>query len=315
MVTLRQLRYFAALAQTAHFGRAAERCSVTQPALSMQVKELERELGLTLVERSGSGASLTPDGQEVARRAASILAEAGELAAYARQRQGVLVGPFRLGIIPSVAPYILPGLLGAARERFPSLNLLVREAQTEALLGEVARGELDAALLSIPAGDHAVETLPLFEDPFFIAVEAAAEASWAAEADPAERLRREPLLLLDEGHCLRDQALQFCRLGNAAERRTLGATSLTTILHMVAAGHGVTLLPALCAGPEVDRRRVALIRFPDEAPKRTIALAWRAGASRREELVTLGGLIRDMAAPARLEAASAPRATRTGALA
>jgi LysR family hydrogen peroxide-inducible transcriptional activator len=292
MVTLRQLRYLDALAHARHFGRAAERCAVTQPALSMQIKELEQELGLSLVERSGTAVRLTVDGQEVARRAASILSEVGELSAYARQRQGILVGPFRLGMIPSVAPYLLPKLLQMARKRYPDLALLVRETQTASLLAELARGELDAVLLALPVDDPQFETLALLDDPFQIAVEAKAAESWSSEQDLQARLAREPLLLLEEGHCLRDQALQFCRVGNHPHRQALAATSLTTILHMVSAGQGVTLLPELCARTEVDQRRVALISFPGEAPRRTIGLAWRASAARQPEFAALGDLIR-----------------------
>lgn len=291
MVTLRQLRYFDALAHARHFGRAAERCSVTQPALSMQIKELELELGLTLVERAGTAVRLTVDGQDVARRAASILSEVGELTAYARRRQGILVGRFRLGIIPSVAPYLLPKFLQEARERYPDLALQVRESQTAVLLAELDRGELDAVLVALPAGNAPVETLALFDDPFHIAVEAQAAESWASEKDLEARLSREPLLLLEEGHCLREQALQFCRVGNNPHRDALAATSLTTILHMVAAGQGVTLLPELCARAEVDQRRVALIPFHGEAPKRTIGLAWRASAARQTEFAALSDLI------------------------
>jgi len=291
MVTLRQLRYFDALAQTLHFGRAAERCAVTQPALSMQLKELERELGLRLVERVGSTVALTPNGRGVAQRAEAILAQTRELSAFARQRQGVLSGPFRLGIIPSVAPYILPALLRETGRLYPGLELLVRETQTLPLLDELARGDLDAALLALPVGDPRIEAMPLFDDLFQIAVEAGAAAAWRAEPDPRGRLAASPLLLLEEGHCLRDQALQFCRIGAGAARRSLGATSLTTILHMVAAGRGVTLLPGLCARSEVDRRRVALIPFAEDPPRRTIGLAWRKGTA-RPDCAAIGDLVR-----------------------
>lgn len=298
MVTLRQLRYLDALARTLHFGRAAELCAVTQPALSMQVKELEREVGLALVERAGGGMRLTADGREVARRAEAILAEVQDLASYARQRQGALVGPFRLGIIPSVAPYILPDLLRAAHGRYPALDLHVRETQTALLLAELLRGDLDAALLALPAGDERIEALALFTDPFHVAVAIDAAPAWRQAGDLRARLQAAPLLLLEEGHCLRDQALQYCRLTDETGRMPLGATSLTTILHMVAGGQGVTLLPELCARSEVDRRRVALVPFPDAPPQRTIGLIWRKGSARGEDLRLLGDLVREAAEPA-----------------
>jgi LysR family hydrogen peroxide-inducible transcriptional activator len=290
MITLRQLRYLNALAQTRHFGRAADLCAVTQPALSMQIKELERELGIELVERRGSEIALTPEGAEIARRAESILADVRELAEYGRQQQGVLVGDLRLGIIPSVAPYILPDFLALAARRYPSLQLQIRETQTDSLVDELHRADLDVLLLALPVEHPNIETLALFEDRFLVAVQAAAGPDWSS-ADIRARLRQDRLLLLEEGHCLRDQALQFCDVANVQARKALGAASLTTVMQMVAAGHGITLLPELCAAAEVDRRRIALIEFPDQPPHRTIGLAWRRASARRRDWLALGELI------------------------
>ncbi len=290
MVTFRQLRYFEALARTKHFGMAADLCAVTQPALSMQIKELEQELGVELVERRGNAVALTMAGQEIAARAEGILAQVRELADYARQHQGVLTGPLRLGIIPSVAPYLLPSILTAAQEDYPSLDLLIRETQTDTLVEELLRGELDALLLALPVPHPQIETMTLFDDRFLIAVQARAARDWTS-GDLRARIGRERLLLLEEGHCLRDQALQFCHIANVQARKALGATSLTTIMQMVAAGHGITLLPELCAAAEVDRRRVALIEFPDEPPMRRIGLAWRRTSTRKNDFIALGQLI------------------------
>jgi LysR family hydrogen peroxide-inducible transcriptional activator len=293
MITLRQLRYFEALSRTKHFGMAANLCAVTQPALSMQIKELEKELGLDLVERRGNSVALTLAGQEIASRAEAILSQVRELSDYARQHQGVLTGPLRLGIIPSIAPYLLPSILTVATGQYPSLDLQIRETQTNALVEELIRGDLDAVLLALPLQQPQLETMPLFDDRFLIAVQSQAAPGWAA-GDLRARIGQERLLLLEEGHCLRDQALQFCQIANMQARRALGAASLTTIMQMVAAGHGITLLPELCAETEVDRQRVALIEFAEEAPMRTVGLAWRRTSSRKSDFVALGELIRSL---------------------
>jgi LysR family hydrogen peroxide-inducible transcriptional activator len=293
MVTLRQLRYFETLSRTRHFGMAASQCAVTQPALSMQVKELEQELGVQLAERRGNTVTLTMAGQEIAARAEAILTQVRELADYARQQRGVLSGTLRLGIIPSVAPYLLPSLLSGVEANYPTLDLLVRETQTDTLIEELARGDLDAALLALPVSSAQLETMALFDDRFLIAVQAQAASDWSRD-DLHARMMQERLLLLEEGHCLRDQALQFCKIANVQARKALGAASLTTIMQMVAAGHGITLLPELCATAEVDRRRIALIPFPDEPPMRTIGLAWRRTSSRKVDFAALGDLIRDL---------------------
>jgi LysR family hydrogen peroxide-inducible transcriptional activator len=293
MITLRQLRYFEALARARHFGMAADQCAVTQPALSMQIKELERELGVELVERRGNAIALTPIGQEVAARAEAILSQVRELSDYAQQHQGVLTGVLRLGIIPSVAPYLLPAILTALEQRYPALDLQIRETQTNALVEELIRGELDALLVALPVEPQQLETMPLFEDRFLIAVQSQTAADWS-RSDLRSRIGQERLLLLEEGHCLRDQALQFCRIANMQARKALGAASLTTIMQMVAAGHGITLLPELCAETEVDRQRVALIAFPEEPPMRIVGLAWRRSSSRKSDFMALGELIKSL---------------------
>ncbi|RDI62516.1 hydrogen peroxide-inducible genes activator [Microvirga subterranea] len=293
MVTLRQLRYFETLSRTRHFGMAASQCAVTQPALSMQIKELEQELGIGLVERRGNAVALTLAGQEIAARAGAILTQVRELTDFACQQRGVLTGPLRLGIIPSVAPYLLPSLLHGVATNHPALDLLVRETQTDTLVEELARGDLDAALLALPVSHGQLESMALFDDRFLIAVQAQAAAGWSPD-NLHTRMMRERLLLLEEGHCLRDQALQFCQIANVQARKALGAASLTTIMQMVAAGHGITLLPELCAAAEVDRQRIALIQFPEEPPMRTIGLAWRRTSSRKADFAALGTLIREL---------------------
>jgi LysR family hydrogen peroxide-inducible transcriptional activator len=293
MVTLRQLRYFDALARTKHFGMAADQCAVTQPALSMQIKELERELGVELIERRGNTIAVTVAGQEIAARAEAILNQVRELSDYARQHQGLLTGSLRLGIIPSIAPYLLPAILTEVEKQYLALDLQIRETQTGALVEELVRGDLDAALLALPIQQPQVETMVLFDDRFLIAVQSQAAEGWAT-SDLRTRIGQERLLLLEEGHCLRDQALQFCHIANMQARKALGAASLTTIMQMVAAGHGITLLPELCAQAEVDRQRVTLIEFPEDAPMRTVGLAWRRTSTRKRDFMALGNLIQSL---------------------
>lgn len=292
-ITLRQIRYFDALARTNHFGMAAELCAVTQPALSMQIKELEQQLGVELVERRGNSVTLTVAGREIAGRAEAILSQVRELAECARQHHGVLTGALRLGIIPSVAPYLLPEVLTEAARRYPALDLQIRETQTDTLLDELIRGELEAVILALPVQHPQLETVALFDDRFLVAVQAKAAQDWSS-CDLQERIGRERLLLLEEGHCLRDQALQFCQIANMQARKALGAASLTTIMQMVAAGHGVTLLPELCTAAEVDRRRIALLEFPQDPPMRTIGLAWRRTSGRKDDFIAFGELVRGL---------------------
>ena len=293
MVSLRQLRYFETLSRTKHFGLAADQCAVTQPALSMQIKELERELGVDLVERRGGSIAMTQVGQEIAARAEAILNQVRELSELAQQHHGVLTGSLRLGIIPSIAPYLLPDILTEVSQQYPLLDLQIRETQTNALVEELMRGDLDAALLALPIQQPQVETMALFVDRFLIAVQSRTAEGWTA-CDLHARIGQERLLLLEEGHCLRDQALQFCHITKTQARKSLGAASLTTIMQMVAAGHGITLLPQLCAKTEVDRQRVALIEFPDEAPMRTVGLAWRRSSPRKSDFTALGALIKSL---------------------
>jgi len=259
----------------------------------MQIKELERELGVELVERRGSSVVLTLVGREVAQRAEAILGQVRELSEFARQHQGVLSSPMRLGIIPSVAPYLLPAILTDVTRQYPALDLQIRETQTDMLVDELLRGDLDAALIALPAPGAQLEEMSLFDDRFLIAVQAQAAEQWDAK-DLHERIGQERLLLLEEGHCLRDQALHFCHIANMQARKALGAASLTTIMQMVAAGHGITLLPELCAAAEVDRQRVALIPFPDDPPMRTLGLVWRKTSGRKKDFTALGDLIRQV---------------------
>ncbi len=289
-VSLRQLRYFDALARSLHFGRAAEQCAVTQPALSMQIQELEKELGAALIERTRTGAKLTPEGEEVARRAGQILASVRDLADHARHTGRVLAGPLRLGVIPTIAPYVLPKLLPALRAAYPDLDLHLREAQTQYVLADLAGGRLDAVLLALPVDEPEIETLELFGDAFVLAMPAGRPVANKTLATP-KLFENERLLLLEEGHCLRDQALSFCSLKQVRNLGTFGTTSLSTLVQMVANGFGVTLLPKMSLETEAQRSDIRLLAFAPPEPSRKIGLAWRKSSPRRRDFAELGAMI------------------------
>ena len=290
MITLRQLRYVVALARHRHFGRAAEECAVTQPALSMQVRELEREIGTVLVERRPGEIVLTETGAEVARRAEWILTATRDLVDFARHR-AVLSGALRLGIIPTLAPYVLPRFFPAVQKRYPQLRLEVRETQTSLLLNELVGGELDCVMLALPVDGADVETLRLFDDAFLLAVPADDPLPERARVR-VDDIDRRPLILLEEGHCLRDQALAVCATKGRDQSAGLGATSLSTVMQMVANGLGVTLLPEVAAKAEARDERVKLLRLAEPAPTRTIGLAWRPTSPRKKDFAALGEIVK-----------------------
>jgi len=289
MVTFRQLRYLRALAQHRHFGRAADACAVTQPALSMQIRELEKELEAELVERRTGEVVLTEIGAEVARRAEELLAAERDLVDFARHHRRPLTGRLRLGVIPTLAPYVLPKVLPVLQERYPSLRLDLRETQTRTLTEELADGALDLLLLALPLDGNEFETIPLFVDPFLLAVPADDPRSETERVTP-ESIDSRRLILLEEGHCLRDQSLAYC----SDPRRNimgLGATSLATVMQMVAGGFGITLTPSVAVDAEVRDERIKLLRFAAPEPGRTIGLAWRRTSPRKADFVALGKLI------------------------
>jgi len=255
----------------------------------MQVRELEREIGAELVERRTGDIALTETGLEVAQRAEHILAATRDLVDFARHR-GVLTGKLRVGIIPTLAPYVLPHVLPRLQNAYPELRLEVRETQTKTLLEELVGGDLDAVMLAMPADGADVETLGLFDDAFLLALP-------AADPLPAQKrvavgdVDQRRLILLEEGHCLRDQALAFCGAPSRDAPASLGATSLSTVMQMVANGYGVTLLPEVAAGVEVRDSRVKLLRFAQPQPARTIGLAWRRTSPRKRDFAALGEII------------------------
>ena len=292
MISLRQLRYFASLARHRHFGHAADDCAVTQPALSMQIRELEREVGAELVERRPGEVALTGTGIEVAERAERILAAARDLVDFARHRE-ILAGSLKLGIIPTLAPYLLPRLLPRLQQTYPSLRLDVRETQTAVLTGELIAGDLDCVLLALPIKHADVETDALFRDRFLLA--APADEPMPRRALKAADVDEHRLILLEEGHCLRDQALAFCATPRRDSAAALGSTSLATVMQMVANGYGVTLLPEIAADQEARDERVTLKRFRVPEPGRTIGLAWRKTSPRRRDFAALGEAVKQAA--------------------
>jgi LysR family transcriptional regulator, hydrogen peroxide-inducible genes activator len=307
MITLRQLRYLSALAKHGHFGRAAEACAVTQPALSMQIRDLERTLGVAVVERRPGDVMLTDVGREIARRAEDVLTASRDLVDFARHRSGLLTGRLTLGVIPSLAPYLLPRILPLLQTRFPELRLELRETQTRQLIEDIKSGVLDAAMLALPVTEPDVDTIALFEDLFLLAVPA---------NDPhpenvrvaAEDIDQSRLILLEDGHCLRDQALAFC--ATAARTSTaghgvatvFGASSLNTVMQMVAGGYGVTLIPQIAADVEQRDERVKFLRLENPQPGRSIGLVFRRTSPRKADFAALGEVVKESAdiSPARI---------------
>jgi LysR family hydrogen peroxide-inducible transcriptional activator len=271
-ITLKHLRYFDALARHRHFGRAAEASSISQPALSLQVKELEDILGAPLVERGARQISLTTLGEEFALRARDVLRAVDELGALARASTGPLSGRMRLGVIPTVAPYLLPRLMRELAGRFPDMDLRPREAVTPKLLRDLGEGRLDLALLALPISEPSLAEHPLLNEEFLLV---RSEADAARPVPALEDLRDQPLLLLEEGHCFREQAIAVCKLSPGLSGDILEGSSLATLVQMVGAGIGVTLIPEMAATVEGRAAPVVLHRLPEPRPSRTIGLVWR----------------------------------------
>lgn len=306
-VTLKQLGYFVALAEERHFGRAAGRAHVTQPALSTQIRELEDRLGAPLVDRSDRAVRLTPAGDEVLASARAILGEVERMAAAARWRTG-LSGRLKLGLIPTVAPYLLPQALALLRGRAEGLDLRLREAKTEQLLDALADGALDAAVIALPAGRPGLVELELFSDRFVLATGAGHVAEMRAAGTVPRPGDLDPtrLLLLDEGHCLADQALEVCATSRVATKVDLSASSLPTLCGLVAAGYGQTLLPEIAVGTEVVAApRMGVIRFPAPEPMRRLGLVRRDLGGPDGWFRELGEILAEAGRAQRARAASA----------
>jgi len=260
---------------------------VTQPALSMQIRELERELDVELIERRPGEAALTEVGIEIARRGERVLASARDLVDFARHHGRVLTGRLKFGIIPTLAPYVLPKVLPALQARYRDLIIELRETQTKVLMEELIGGDLDVVMLALPVPAADVETIRMFDDPFLLAVPAGDPLPPTSRVN-ARQIDQKRLILLEEGHCLRDQALTYCATSRHEMPASLGATSLATVMQMVANGYGVTLVPQVAVDVEVRDERVKLLRFAAPEPGRTIGLAWRRTSPRKVDFVTLG---------------------------
>jgi LysR family hydrogen peroxide-inducible transcriptional activator len=306
-MNLRDLRYLVALAEYKHFGRAAAACFVSQPTLSTQVRKLEEELGVTLVERAPRKVLLTPVGAEIAQRARTVLHDVEQIRAIARRTRDPESGTVRLGIFPTLGPYLLPHVLPAVRARFPRLELLLVEDKTAVLLGQLREGRLDAAVLALPLHDDQLHEEFLFEEPFVLAVPHG-HALATRKALKLGDLADQSLLLLDDGHCLRDQALEACQLAGAREKVGFRATSLETLRQMVAADVGITLLPTLAVKPPVaPSPDIDLVAFRGRPPSRRIAMVWRRSSAMAPFLGELAAVFRQLP-PALLDPRPSPAA-------
>ncbi len=287
-ITLRQMRYFEALARHGHFGRAADACAISQPALSMQIKELEASLGTALFERSARQVRLTGLGEDFALRVRDILRAVDELSDMARASGKRLAGRLRIGVIPTIAPYLLPTLIGDLTRRNPGLDIHVRETLTPRLIRELTDGALDTAIVALPVSEPSLAEVALFSEDFIL-VRPGEDASKPVPS--AEMLREMRLLLLEEGHCFRDQALSFCNMQSAAPREILDGSSLSTLVQMVGAGIGVTLIPEMAVPVETRSAPVSVARFPSPQPSRTIGMIWRRTSPLAEQLMEVSRIV------------------------
>ena len=295
-MNLRDLKYLIALADHRHFGRAAEASFVSQPTLSTQIKKLEDELGVQLFERAPRKVMLTPVGEEIIQRARGIVAEVESMRELARRSQDPESGSLRLGAFPTLAPYFLPHAVPALQAALPRLELLLVEEKSDVLLAQLREGRIDAALLALPVHDEQLHMEPLFDEPFWLATYHDGPLSSKTEVRMDE-LAQYDLLLLEDGHCLREQALDVCRLSGAKERPGFRATSLETLRQMVAAGAGITLLPALAVRPPVSQpEQLKLLSFKGEAPTRSIALIWRRSSALTPLLNQVANTLRNCSA-------------------
>lgn len=290
--TLRQLRYFSTLARVGHFGRAAAACSISQPALSVQIKELEETFGAPLFERAARQVRLTGLGEKLVQQVQSILNEVDELADLARASNGQALGRLRMGIIPTAAPYLLPTLIGKLSGLYPGLDIHVRESLTAKLLQELTQGQLDTAIVALPVSEPSLIEVPLFEENFVFVRPSADEELPVPDGDSLQKMR---LLLLEEGHCFRDQALSFCNIQPSSLREGFDGSSLTTLVQMVSAGLGVTLIPEMAIPVETRSASVSIARFNAPQPTRTMGMVWRKTNPLADELIEISNVVRDAA--------------------
>jgi len=290
--TIKQLQYFLALTETRHFGQAADRCFVSQSAFSNAIQALETSLGAQLVDRTNRNVTITATGQEVATQARLVMRDIESLVETARGGTEPLASELRLGVIPTIAPFMLPATLPKLRKHYPKLELLLTEDQTERVYRRLMDGELDVVLLALPWQLQGTEEMPLFEDHFCLACR-----DDTTRVDPENyrfnRLDSDSILLLEDGHCLREHALAACRIRNTQKVRRFGASSLLTLIEMVDADLGITFLPEMARGSAMLRNTRVKLYAMSEQSYRTIGLVWRKGSQREDEFRLLGEFLRD----------------------
>ncbi|AMY01852.1 LysR substrate-binding domain-containing protein [Mesorhizobium ciceri] len=291
-LTLKQLRYFEALARHNHFGRAADACSISQPAISVQIRELEETLGTELFQRGPRQVRLTNFGEEFALRVRDILRSVDELTDLARASRDRLVGRLRIGVIPTIAPYLLPAIIGNLARMHDGLDIHVRETQTQKLIQELADGRLDAAIVALPVSEPSLTEIELFAENFVLVRPGEDEGK---PVPNREMLREMRLLLLEEGHCFRDQALSFCNMHSARPRELLDGSSLSTLVQMVGAGVGVTLIPEMAVPVETRSAAVSVAHFANPQPSRTIGMIWRKTSPIAKQLMLISEVVRQAA--------------------
>jgi LysR family hydrogen peroxide-inducible transcriptional activator len=307
-VTLRQLRYFDALARHGHFGRAAEACAISQPALSMQIREMEDALGGALIERSLRQVALTKFGEELIHRVRDILRSVDELGDFARASLDRLAGRLRIGMIPTIAPYLLPKVIENLARLHPELDIHVRETLTPKLIKEVAEGRLDTAIVALPVSEPLLTEVALFTENFLLVRPGDDEGT---PVPSHERLREMRLLLLEEGHCFRDQALAFCNM-QSPPREVLDASSLSTLVQMVGAGIGVTLIPEMAVAVETRSASVSVARFKNPQPSRTVGMVWRKTSPLAGQLQQISEVVCLAAGKGRGQGKAAPSSRHIG---
>jgi len=284
---LKDLRYLVAVADTRHFGRAAERSFISQPTLSAQLKKLEEYLGVQLIERAPKRVQLTPAGEEIVERARRILDASDQIVELARGHRDPLAGRLRLALLPTIGPYLLPNVATRLRKHLPRLELMLYEYQTDLMLEKLHSGEIDVGILAFPVPMDGLESYELYKEPFMVAVPSAHRLAQRNSLKVSD-LDHETLLLLEDGHCLREQALDICSSTDVHEKQDFRATSLETLRQMVAAGVGITLLPELAGrGAYGNARGVVIKPFAKPTPTRTIGAVWRKSSARRAAILAL----------------------------
>ncbi|MER9348771.1 LysR substrate-binding domain-containing protein [Mesorhizobium sp. M0227] len=301
-LTLKQLRYFEALARHNHFGRAADACAISQPAISVQIRELEETLGTALFQRGPRQVRLTNFGEEFALRVRDILRSVDELTDLARASRDRLVGRLRIGVIPTIAPYLLPAIIGNLARMHDGLDIHVRETQTQKLIQELADGRLDAAIVALPVSEASLTEIVLFAENFVLVRPGEDEGK---PVPNREMLREMRLLLLEEGHCFRDQALSFCNMHSVRPRELLDGSSLSTLVQMVGAGVGVTLIPEMAVPVETRSAAVSIAHFANPQPSRTIGMIWRKTSPIAKQLLLISEVVRQAAEALRAQHSSA----------